>query len=99
MKYILICRDGTDLDAQSRRLAVRQQHLKDIQENKNFVFWTAIIEEWKMIWSVMVMDYQNEQELNEYLKNEVYASKWVWKTIEKIPCADWFFWEAFGNKS
>ncbi len=95
MKYVLICRDGKDSEAQSRRLAVREQHLKSIKENKSFVFGTAIIENEEMIGSIMVMDYQNEGELDEYLKSEVYATAWVWKSIEKLLCADGFFWAAF----
>ena len=99
MKYVLICRDGKDSEAQSRRLAVRDEHLKSIQQNKNFVFGTAIIEDKKMVGSVIVMNYQNETELEDYLKNEIYVTKDVWKSIEKIPCADGFFGTTFKSSN
>lgn len=97
MKYILICRDGKDADAMNRRLSAREKHLKDIQKNENFVFGTAILEEEKMVGSVMVMDFENKNQVQDYLKNDAYTQGDVWKNVEIIPCANGFFGERFGN--
>lgn len=97
MKYVLICHDGKDSEAMKRRLAVRDQHIEEIQKNKNFVFGTAILENEKMIGSVMVMDFKNKDQLNEYIKNEIYVTAKVWQNIETIECANGFFGSAFGK--
>ncbi len=97
MKYVLICRDGKDDEAMNRRLATREQHIEEIQKNKNFVFGTAILENEKMVGSIMVMDFENKNQLNEYLKNEIYIKRNVWQNIETIECANGFFGSAFGK--
>jgi len=47
-----------------------------------------------MIGSVMVMDFENEKQVQDYLKNDAYTKGEVWKNVEIIPCADGFFGEA-----
>ena len=86
MQFIVIAYDGTDEKALERRMAVRENHLKYAQEMFDAGKWlyaTAILDDNdKMIGSMIVCDYPSKEDLNEHwLKNEVYVTGDVWRTI------------------
>lgn len=90
MQYIVMAYDGTDEKALERRLAVREQHLKSVEENfkdGKHLYGAAILDEaGKMIGSMMVVDYTSKEELDKWLEVEPYVVGKVWEKIEIQPC-------------
>lgn len=90
MQYLVTAYDGTDEKAMERRLAVREQHLKSVEENSKqgrHLYGAAILDdEGKMIGSMMVVDYPNREELDMWLEVEPYVVGKVWQKIEVKPC-------------
>jgi uncharacterized protein YciI len=78
--------DGTDEKALERRLAVREQHLKSVEENfkdGKHLYGAAILDDaGKMIGSMMVVDYPNREELDNWLEVEPYVVGNVWQKID-----------------
>ena len=88
MTYLVIGRDGKD--AAERRQAHRQAHLEGVAKMKSegkVLYAVAILEEEKMVGSVMVFDFESEQELETWKTSEPYVIGNVWDTIETTPCA------------
>lgn len=89
MQFILIAYDGTDPDAENRRLNVRQEHLEKIvnwKERGEFICGGAILSnEGKMIGSMVLYDFPDRASLDERLKEEPYITMGVWKKIEIQP--------------
>ena len=88
MNYLVIGRDGKD--ALERRLAQRDAHLEGVKklkaENK-ILYAVAMIEESKMVGSIMVFDFETKEEFENWKKNEPYITGNVWETIEVMECA------------
>ncbi|KAA8669678.1 YciI family protein [Clostridium sp. HV4-5-A1G] len=86
MQYIVIAYDGTGEKVTKRRLAVREQHLKIVEENFKAgrqIYGGAILDDnKKMIGSMMVMNYENREALNKWMETEPYISEKVWDKIE-----------------
>ena len=89
MQFILIAYDGTDPQAEERRLKVRPEHLEKIKNLKNtreFLFGGAILNnEGGMIGSVILYDFPDRASLDERLKDEPYINDGVWEKIEIMP--------------
>jgi len=89
MQFILIAYDGTDPQALERRLKVREEHLKRIEQLKKageFLFGGAILDEsGKMAGSTIVYEFPDRLSLDESLKNEPYIKGGVWEIIEIKP--------------
>jgi uncharacterized protein len=86
MQFLVLGYDGTDEKALERRMAVRENHLKNAQEmfdSGKLLHAAAILDDnEKMIGSMFVCDYPSREELNEqWLKHEPYVVGDVWKTI------------------
>lgn len=90
MKYLVIGRDGSDPKAPARRAAVRPAHLElgnQLREEKKHLFGVALQnEEGGLIGSVLLVDFESREKLNEWLKVEPYVTGKVWKNIEVTPC-------------
>ena len=89
MQFLIIAYDGTDSEALSRRMAVRERHIalsnEAIKSNKQ-LFGTAILNEaGNMCGSVMVVDYPSREALDEWLLIEPYVTGNVWQKIEIHP--------------
>lgn len=87
MQFIVIAYDGTDEKAFERRLAVREDHLKSAKElydTGKWIYAAALLnDDGKMTGSMIVCDYQSQEELQEqWLNNEPYVKGNVWKRIE-----------------
>lgn len=89
MQFLLIAYDGTDPDAESRRLSVRPEHLEKIgilKKTGEFLLGGAILDnEGKMIGSAVLYDFPDRAALDERLKDEPYIIEGVWKEIKIMP--------------
>lgn len=91
MQFLVIGRDGDDEDAMSRRLAVRQEHIKlgdELLASGNMWYGAAIVDDdGNMRGSALFMDFESEDALQEWLKKEPYVTGDVWKSLEVIKCS------------
>lgn len=89
MQFLLIAYDGTDPDAENRRLSVRPEHLDKIKKLKKageVLFGGAILNnDGKMTGSVILYDFPDKASMDERLKEEPYIYEGVWKNIEIMP--------------
>ena len=88
-QYVIIAQDGTDEDALKRRMEVRPFHLagaKKLKEQNNFVFGGATLdEEGNMRGSIMIVQFETNEEFDHWYANEPYIKDGVWQTIEVKP--------------
>ena len=77
-------------DGLERRLAVRDQHLKLIdqliEEGKCLYAAQLVDDNEKMIGSVMIFDYPTRGDLDDMLKSEPYTLNKVWETVDIVRC-------------
>jgi uncharacterized protein YciI len=89
MQFLLIAHDGTDNNAQKRRMAVRPDHLRKIKALKNngeFLFGGAILDnDGNMIGSMILYEMPDRETLDERLKDEPYIYGKVWEKIDIVP--------------
>ena len=88
MNYLVIGRDGKD--AAERRQAQRQAHLDGVVKMKaegKVLYAVAMLEEGKMVGSVMVFDFATPEELESWRSTEPYVKGNVWETVEITECA------------
>ncbi len=89
MLYVIHAYDFTDEQALERRMAVRANHLegaKVLKSNGNFVVGGALLSpEGKMIGSMMLVDFENETQLHQWLDNDPYVTGKVWEKIDAKP--------------
>ncbi len=83
MQYLIIAYDNDN--ALEKRLAVREAHVegakKLIAEGK-IINAGALIEDDQMVGSTLFVDFETEDELNEWLDNEPYVTNNVWNMEE-----------------
>lgn len=82
MQFVIKAYDGKGkLD---KRMEVRPRHLEGIEKIRKHVICGGglLDEEGKMKGSVLIMEYDNREQLDEYLANEPYVVEQVWETIE-----------------
>ncbi|MBW4889703.1 hypothetical protein KXQ82_08245 [Mucilaginibacter sp. HMF5004] len=88
-QYIITGYDHTDEGAQKRRADVRPHHLdgaRELKANNNYVMGGAILDdEGKMIGSVMVLQFETEEELEAWKMKEIYITAGVWETVDVKP--------------
>ncbi len=82
MQYIIKAYDGENM--LERRMAVRPQHLENLAKVKGKVVCAGglLDEEGKMKGSVLIMDFESKELLDEYLENEPYITGHVWEKVE-----------------
>ncbi|MEP6612721.1 MAG: YciI family protein [Mucilaginibacter sp.] len=90
MKQFLITGyDFTDAGALDRRMAVRPHHLDkgaEMRKNGNYIFGGAILNDvGKMIGSVMVMQFETEEELEAWKQDEPYITQGIWESVDVKP--------------
>jgi len=90
MLFLVIGRDGTDEQALERRLKARSDHiaLGDTLVAAGSMWYGAAIlnDEGTMVGSMLVMNFPNRKELNDWLKIEPYVTGKVWKHIDITRC-------------
>jgi uncharacterized protein len=88
-QFLIIARDGTDPEATVRRMNARPDHFKlarVLKNSNNFIIGGAMLDDkGDMIGSMMVVQFENEDELKMWLKQEPYVNGDVWKEIEVKP--------------
>jgi uncharacterized protein len=89
LQYLILAHDGTDTEAQERRMKVRPLHFETARELKHhnrFITGGAILDDnGKMIGSMMVVQFETEDDLLYWMKNEPYITGNVWHSIEVKP--------------
>jgi uncharacterized protein YciI len=90
MHFIVTGFDGTDENALSRRMAVREAHLAGTAKMRlagTLLFGAAILDDaGKMIGSSLVVDFPTRQDVDAWLKEEAYVRGNVWRSIDVRPC-------------
>ncbi len=83
MQYLVIAYDNEG--ALEKRLEVRDAHVegakKMIAEGK-IINAGALIEEDRMVGSTLFVDFDSDDEINEWLENEPYVTNGVWNMEE-----------------
>ncbi len=89
MLFVIHAYDYTDAQALERRMSVRAKHLegaKILKSNGNFIMGGALLSpEGQMIGSMMVVDFENESQMNQWLQNDPYVTGQVWEKIDVKP--------------
>lgn len=82
MQFVIKAFDGEGM--LSRRMEVRPRHFEGMEKMKEHTLCAGglLDDEGKMIGSLLVMEFQNREELDEYLANEPYVVEHVWEKIE-----------------
>lgn len=82
MQFIIRAYDGEGM--LDRRMEVRPRHLEGIEKVREHVICAGglLDEEGKMKGSVLIMEYENREQLDDYLAHEPYVQEKVWEKIE-----------------
>ena len=88
-QYLITAFDGTNENALDHRIDVRPYHLegvKKMKENGNFIIGGAILnDDGKMIGSTMILQFEDSQELQNWIDSEPYIQQKVWEKFEVKP--------------
>ena len=88
-QYLVTAYDYTDDGALERRMNVRPHHLdgaKELKDNGNYVLGGAILnEEGKMVGSVMILQFEDEEELEAWKQREPYITQKIWESFDVKP--------------
>ena len=82
MQFVIKAYDGEGM--LDKRMEVRPRHLEGMEKMRNHVICAGglLDDEGKMKGSLLVMEFQNREELDEYLAHEPYVVEHVWEIIE-----------------
>ena len=82
MQFVITAHDGGNM--LERRMAVRARHLENMAKVKGKVLCAGglLDGEGKMKGSVLVIDFESRELLDEYLETEPYITEHVWETVE-----------------
>ena len=82
MQYIIKAYDGEGM--LDKRMEIRPRHVEGIERIKEHVICAGglLDDEGKMKGSVLIMEYESREQLDEYLANEPYVQENVWQKIE-----------------
>ena len=88
-QHIVTAYDHTTDGALETRMNVRPHHLdeaRELKENGNYVIGGAILnDEGNMIGSVMIVQFETEEELQAWQQREPYVTQKVWETVDIKP--------------
>ena len=88
-QFVIIAYDGLDAEASERRKKIRPFHLegaKLLKDKNQFITGGAILnEDGQMTGSVMIVQFETEEDFQEWYKNEPYIKEGVWQNIEVKP--------------
>lgn len=89
MQYVVHAYDHTGPDALDRRMAARPAHLAyvgQLKEKGQFLLGGALLDpDGKMMGSMLIIDMETEDQLNNYLKSDPYIVQGVWDRIDVKP--------------
>jgi uncharacterized protein YciI len=88
-QYLIIARDGSDPEALERRMKARSSHFEGARELKlhgQFIIAGAILDDsGKTNGSMMLVQFESEDDLLDWMRNEPYINGNVWESIEVKP--------------
>jgi len=88
-QYVIIASDGKDSEALPRRMNARPDHLNMARtlkgENHLVVAGATLNEKGEMNGSVMIVTFDDEKQLQEWLDKEPYVKNGVWQHYEIRP--------------
>jgi hypothetical protein len=86
LQYVIIAQDGKDEEALERRNKIRPFHLqgaKKLKEKNNFIIGGAMLDDnGNMRGSVMMVQFESEEDFKKWFAEEPYITEGVWKVIE-----------------
>lgn len=86
MQFVITAYDGEGMLA--KRMEVRPLHLEGMERLKEHLVCAGglLDDEGKLKGSVLVMEFQNREEVDEYLASEIYVKEHVWEkiTVERM---------------
>lgn len=98
MQFVVIGLDGADKYAMDRRMAVREKHIAmgdELVTSGNLLYAAALLhDDGSMKGSVYIMNWDTQEEFDEYMKKEPYVTGDVWRevTVHKSNTRDpWQF--------
>ncbi|AXX88028.1 YciI domain-containing protein [Malaciobacter marinus] len=83
MQYLIIAYDNDN--SLDKRLEAREAHVegaKKLMAEGKIIEAGALIEEDQMVGSTLFVDFENDDELNEWLESEPYVTNNVWNMDE-----------------
>ena len=85
VQFVIRAYDGKGM--LEKRMEVRPRHLEGMERIRQHVVCAGglLDDEGKMKGSMLVMEFESHQELDEYLDNEPYVQEHVWEKIEVEP--------------
>jgi len=88
-QFMVLAYDGTDAEAEARRLAARPAHFAGIEpmvRKGEIVIGGAILDDaGKMAGSIVLAEFPSRAELDAWLRREPYVTGGVWQKIEVRP--------------
>ncbi|MBE6272813.1 MAG: hypothetical protein IJA95_00990 [Bacteroidaceae bacterium] len=86
MQFVITAYDGEGM--LDKRMEVRPRHLEGMERLKKHLVCAGglLDEEGHLKGSVLVMEFQSREEVDEYLANEIYVQEHVWEkiTVERM---------------
>ena len=86
MQFVITAYDGEGM--LDKRMEVRPRHLEGMERLKNHLVCAGglLDEAGNLKGSVLVMEFQNREEVDKYLANEIYVQEHVWEkiTVERM---------------
>ena len=92
MQFLVLSYDGKDVEALNRRMAVREEHLRQAKEwfdAGKWLYAAGILDDYgKMTGSMIVCEFDSKEELeNKWLSKEPYVINNVWEKVVIHPAA------------
>ena len=88
-QFLLLADDYKDPDALSRRMSVREEHLKRMRIEKaagRFIVGGAKLnEQGNMHGSMLVVQLDNEEAVKQWVNEDPYITGKVWEHVEILP--------------
>ena len=88
-QYILVAQDGDQISALEKRMKIRPKHLELVRkmnaEGKIVLGGAQLTTVGMMNGSVLIFNFEHENELSEYLKIEPYILEGVWQSYTITP--------------
>ena len=86
MQFVITAYDGAGILA--KRMEVRPLHLEGMERLKKHLIAAGglLDDEGKLKGSVLIMEFESREEVDEYLTNEIYVKEHVWEriTVERM---------------
>ncbi len=82
MQFVITAHDGEGM--YEKRMSIRSQHLENMERIKEHVVCAGglVDEDGLLAGSVLVLEYDSRDQLDEYLANEPYIREQVWADVQ-----------------